>query len=101
MRSIRRITTGERRKLLKQRQLDRCENPALANIVERNIDAIDEYRREAEEARSFRDRVADFVTHFSGSIPFIYFHVVWFGVWVLANLGIGGWPAFDPFPLAC
>jgi uncharacterized membrane protein len=98
MRTIQRTTAADRRKLLKQRQLDRVKNSALAHIVERNIEAIDEYRREAEEARSFRDRVADGVTRFAGSIPFIYFHVIWFGIWVLANLEIGGFPAFDPFP---
>ena len=98
MKTARRSTTDDRRQLLKQRQLERCNNPALANIVERNIDAIDEYRREAEEARTFRDHIADVVTRFSGSIPFIYFHVLWFGVWVLANLEIGGFHAFDPFP---
>jgi uncharacterized membrane protein len=98
MRTARAITTDERRKLLKQRQLERFNNPALAHVVERNIDAVDEYRREAEESRSFRDRIADLVTRFSGSIPFIYFHVLWFGIWVLANMEIGGFPAFDPFP---
>jgi uncharacterized membrane protein len=98
MRSARRVTTDERRKLLKRRQLERCENPSLANVVERNIEAIDEYRREAEEARTVRDHIADVVTQFAGSIPFIYFHVLWFGVWILANLQIGGFPAFDPFP---
>jgi uncharacterized membrane protein len=98
MRTIQRTTPANGRKLLKQRQLDRVKNSALAHIVERNIDAIDEYRREAESARTFRDRIADGVTRFAGSIPFIYFHVVWFGIWVLANLEIGGFPAFDPFP---
>jgi uncharacterized membrane protein len=98
MRTTRRAGSTDRRKLLKQRQLERVKNPALTKIVERNIDAIDDYRRDAEESRSFRDRVADLVTRFSGSIPFIYFHVAWFGIWVLANVEIGGFPAFDPFP---
>lgn len=98
MRSARHVASDERRKLLKERQLDRVKNSALAHIVERNIEAIDQYRREAEDARTFRDRIADGVTRFAGSIPFIYFHVLWFGVWVLANLEIGGFPAFDPFP---
>jgi uncharacterized membrane protein len=98
MRSTPRTATSERLKLLKQRQLERTKNPALAEVVERNIDAIEEYRREAEEARTIRDRIADLVTRFAGSIPFIYFHVLWFGIWVLVNLEIGGFPAFDPFP---
>jgi uncharacterized membrane protein len=98
MRITQYTTAADRRKLLKQRQLERTKNPALAQVVERNIDAIEEYRREAEEARTVRDRIADVVTRFAGSIPFIYFHVLWFGVWILANLEIGGFPAFDPFP---
>jgi uncharacterized membrane protein len=98
MKSASRAATDDRRKLLKQRQLERVKNSGLAHIVERNIEAIDQYRREAEEARSFRDRLADLVTRFSGSIPFIYFHMAWFGIWVLLNLEIGGFPAFDPFP---
>lgn len=98
MKSTPRTAASERLKLLKQRQLERTKNPALAEVVERNIDAIEEYRREAEEARTVRDRIADLVTRFAGSIPFIYFHVLWFGIWVLMNLEIGGFPAFDPFP---
>jgi uncharacterized membrane protein len=98
MRNAKRASTSDGRQLLRQRQLDRVKNPALAHVVERNIDAIDEYRREAEDARTFRDRVADGVTRFAGSIPFIYFHVVWFGIWIPVNLRIGGFPAFDPFP---
>ena len=98
MSTTQRTTASNRRKLLKERQLDRVQNSALAHIVERNIEAIDQYRREAEDVRTFRDRIADGVTRFAGSIPFIYFHVLWFGVWVLANLEIGGFPAFDPFP---
>jgi uncharacterized membrane protein len=92
------MLTGDRRKLMKQRQLARCQNPELADVVERNIDAIEEHRREAEESRNYQERFADFITRFAGSVPFLYFHVVWFAIWVLANLGIGGWPTFDPYP---
>ena len=31
-------------------------------------------------------------------MAFVYFHVFWFTTWVLLNLRIGGFPAFDPFP---
>jgi uncharacterized membrane protein len=92
------MLTGDRRKLLKERQLARCQNPALADVVERNIQAIEEHRREAEENRSSQDRLADAVTRFAGSVPFVYFHIVWFTLWVAANLRIGGMPAFDPYP---
>ena len=30
----------------------------------------------------FQDRLADTVTRFAGSMPFVYFHVVWFAAWI-------------------
>jgi uncharacterized membrane protein len=88
----------KRKKRMVEQQLDRCKNQSLATIVQRNIDTMDEHRREADEARGFQDHLADWITHFSGSMAFVYFHVVWFTGWVLLNFGIGGFPAFDPFP---
>jgi uncharacterized membrane protein len=29
-----------------------------------------------------QDRIADAITKFSGSMPFIYIHIVWFSLWV-------------------
>jgi uncharacterized membrane protein len=89
--------TGDRRKLLIERHVERSGNPELADVVERNIEAIEEHRQQAEEARTFQERFADFITRFAGSVPFVYFHILWFAIWVLVNLGIG-WQAFDPYP---
>ena len=35
-----------------------------------------------ERARDVQDRIADAVTRFAGSMPFVYVHVVWFAVWI-------------------
>jgi uncharacterized membrane protein len=86
------------RKLMKERQLSRLHSPQLAQVVERNINAIEQHRQEAEESRSIQDIIADAITWFSGSMPFVYFHVVLFAVWILINLEIAGLPAFDPYP---
>lgn len=86
------------RKLMKERQLKRLGNPQLAAVIERNIDSIEQHRKEAEESRSTQDIVADAITWFSGSMPFVYFHVVLFAFWILANLELAGLPAFDPYP---
>ena len=83
---------------LREQQLERCRNPDLAEVVDRNIRTIDEYRQAAERSKSLQDHIADWMTHWAGSLPFVYFHVAWFGVWVLANVGWLGVPAFDPFP---
>ena len=37
----------------------------------------------AEERRSRRqDRVADAITRFAGSMPFVYVHILWFSLWI-------------------
>jgi uncharacterized membrane protein len=46
-----------------------------------------------------QDRLADAVTAFAGSLRFVYIHAVWFGVWVLLNVGaLGRSREFDKFP---
>jgi uncharacterized membrane protein len=46
-----------------------------------------------------QDRAADRVTAFAGSLNFVYIHSVWFGIWVLMNVGIlGASLEFDKFP---
>jgi uncharacterized membrane protein len=49
---------------------------------------------------SFEGRIASLITKFAGSMFFVYFHVVWFGAWILLNHS--GFkhlvPPFDPFP---
>jgi uncharacterized membrane protein len=50
------------------------------------------------EQRSRIERVADALTRAAASTPFLVFHVVWFVTWVLANTGVFGTRAFDPFP---
>jgi uncharacterized membrane protein len=44
----------------------------------------------------FQDRAADRITAFSGSMPFIYLHLVWFVGWIVFN--VAGPSRFDPFP---
>ena len=46
-----------------------------------------------------QNHVADRATAFSGSLPFVYLHAVWFLVWLMVNLGaFGSKLVFDPFP---
>jgi uncharacterized membrane protein len=44
---------------------------------------------------SFQAGLADRITAFAGSMPFVYLHAVWFIGWVLLNEGAA---PFDPFP---
>jgi len=74
----------------------RQSSPDLAQVVDRNIKALLEHRREQEGSRSREERIADAITRFTGSMRFVYIHLVLFGAWILINLGwIPGIPRFD------
>jgi len=66
---------------------DAPDNPALSDVVERNIRTILKLRAQAARDRSFQERLADGITAFSGRLSFVYFHAIWFGL-----------KAFDPYP---
>ena len=79
---------------------DRLEQsaPRLSAVIRRNIRTIIRLRQQSSRSRSLQDRIADGITLFSGQMSFVYLHIVWFGVWILANMGYFGVRAFDPFP---
>jgi uncharacterized membrane protein len=83
---------------MKDAQLARCGNPSLADVVERNIATLVQRRHDFESGKSFQDRLADVLTAFSGSMLFVYVHVLWFGLWIAINRGWFGIKPFDPFP---
>ena len=43
-----------------------------------------------ERAQSVQNRIADRITAFSGSMAFVYLHVVWFGCWI--GFGVEKYP---------
>jgi uncharacterized membrane protein len=63
----------------------------LRTRVSRNVN------EEMEEQVTRLQRMADWLAEFSGSIPFLLSHAIWFALWVGINT-IGSDPAFDPFP---
>jgi uncharacterized membrane protein len=69
---------------------------SVTPLVERNIDVLIERRRKEDAERRLQDRVADRVTRFTGSMLFVYIHLVLFGAWVIVNAGILPLPRFDP-----
>jgi uncharacterized membrane protein len=70
----------------------------LSTVLERNIRTILKLRVKAARGRKIQDRIADVITDFSGRLAFVYIHIVWFGSWVLLNMGAFGMKPFDPFP---
>lgn len=52
----------------------------------------------AKRLHSFEGRLAEFISRFAGSMYFVYFHIFWFGGWIVLNHPFFGIKAFDPFP---
>jgi uncharacterized membrane protein len=66
-------------------------------VLERNIRALQERRQRDEKKASGEARLAEAITRFTGSMRFVYLHLVFFGFWILANLGwVPGVPSWDP-----
>jgi uncharacterized membrane protein len=74
------------------------DNPAISNVVQRNIRKIIHVRQVAASEQSMQDRIANTMTTFSGSMAFFYVHIVWFSLWFILNTGHLGFTPFDPYP---
>ncbi|MEO6549787.1 MAG: DUF1003 domain-containing protein [Ferruginibacter sp.] len=72
-----------------------------AVTIQKNIETILKLEKDAVRSRSMAENIADKITTFAGSTPFIIMHVVWFGVWISVNEGIiPKFAPFDPFPFS-
>ena len=70
--------------------------PGLTSVLERNIHALQERRQREEAQAGVQERIADAITRFTGSMTFVYLHLVIYGFWIVANLGwIPGVPVWD------
>jgi uncharacterized membrane protein len=68
----------------------------LAGVLERNIESLVRRRKGEEKAKSSADRVADAITRFTGSMRFVYIHLILYGTWIIVNLPMVPLPKFDP-----
>ena len=75
-------------------------NKQLADVIGQNISEICRMRAAEERKKGLQERLADSLTMFSGSMVFVYVHAIWFGIWILFNIGWLGGKPFDPFPFS-
>jgi len=68
-------------------------------LTERNVSTIAELEKAAHAKQTFADIVADRITRFCGSMPFVWVHVVWFAVWIVGNTCLPIEP-IDPYPFS-
>src|SRR5215207_2081245 len=73
------------------------DTPDMAGVLRRNIETLRRERQREEARATFQERLAGRITRFTGSMPFVYLHLVLVTAWVTVNLGwIPGVKAFDP-----
>ncbi|MDX6406196.1 MAG: family transcriptional regulator, cyclic receptor protein [Blastocatellia bacterium] len=72
--------------------LTRKADELLRTRVSRNLN------EEMEVHSSVLQRIADWLAWFSGSMPFLLSHTLWFIVWISLNTVLLGDKSFDPFP---
>lgn len=69
----------------------------MASVVHRNIESLLERRQSEERNKGVQERIADVVTAFTGSMPFVYIHLILFTGWILVNVGwLPVMKRFDP-----
>ena len=69
----------------------------LAGSLKRNIETLQERRRQEAADATRQERLAEAITSFAGSMPFVYLHLIVYAAWIMLNLGfIPGVPKFDP-----
>jgi uncharacterized membrane protein len=70
--------------------------PGLASVLARNIRMLQDRRQREEATATLEERIAGAITRFSGTMKFVYLHVLVYSFWILANLGfLPGVPKFD------
>lgn len=68
----------------------------LNPVLERNIRALVERQRREQNMAGRQQKLADAITAFTGSMRFVYLHLLVFGFWIAANLHwLPGVPAWD------
>ena len=72
------------------------EIPEMANVVERNVNALLNRKKEETRKRNLKERIIDSITAFAGSMFSVYLHFILFGGWITWNLGWLSLKPFDP-----
>ena len=71
--------------------------PRTSPLLDRNVRALVEHTAAEERDKPAADRVATAIWRFAGTMKFVYFHAVVFGLWVVLYRGlIPGIGNFDP-----
>jgi uncharacterized membrane protein len=70
----------------------------IAELTRQNVDTVARIDSAIRAQRTPADRIVDAISNFTGSLKFIWLHVMWFGFWLGWNLGVPPASRFDPYP---
>lgn len=74
-------------------------DPSVNPLIQKNVHALLEVRRRDEERIGPFDRMADAITRFTGSLPFLIIHLVLVAGWFALNTGVLlRLKPWDPYP---
>jgi uncharacterized membrane protein len=79
-----------------ERDDDGAGRAGMARVIDRNVEALLRRREQERAATGAEERIADAISHFAGSMKFVYLHLVIYGAWIVANLPGVPLPKFDP-----
>ncbi|MFZ5708011.1 MAG: DUF1003 domain-containing protein [Pseudomonadota bacterium] len=69
----------------------------VTDALRRNMEALGRRQEEEERSAPVGEKIAGAITRFTGSMAFVYLHLLIFGAWIVINLEwIPGLPVFDP-----
>jgi uncharacterized membrane protein len=74
---------------------DRGDPGELNSALRKNIEALRRQRQQEKRRASREEKLADRITAFTGSMRFVYLHLVIYAVWIGWNI-VPGIPHFDP-----
>ena len=78
-----------------------CHPRSISNsfeeLTQKNIETIAQLEQAEADQRSTLERGVDAVARFCGTLPFVWVHILWFGIWLATN-AVPGIQHFDPFP---
>jgi uncharacterized membrane protein len=68
----------------------------IAGVLDRNIHAIINNRKEEDKNLSWQERTAQTISDFIGTMRFVFINIAIFGTWILCNCGVLPHLRFDP-----
>ncbi len=68
----------------------------MAGVMERNIKELIKLRQQDEKDKTSDEHIADKITRFTGSMSFVYIHIIVFALWIIYNTGLIGIKPIDP-----